>query len=169
MAYELSSSNLIKYFERRLDQVFRQAGQTTRSLTAKQTEDKKGLILETITGNSAVIFPSFTHYKSKSDRIRIVLDPDIKGVDEKDVRKFFENYVENDLIYEKGQALYSLEREKEVIKWRGFLQRVPTKNSSLVCSVIDDEVSTDLLRKGIYGYMFRPIMYFLFHPCESKQ
>ena len=83
----------------------------------------------------------------------------------KEVRDFLE-YMRGDVIFQKGEPLYSPEREIRLPDWKKVLQRNLLEKQKMSCFVIDRNVGEERLRKIVYEYMFRPCLYHVFHQGE---
>ena len=104
---------------------------------------------------------------NKPDRISIGLNPE--GLDTETSLRFLSQYVDTDHIFEKGQPLYSPERQVALPEWKKVLQRHPSKksrsskNPEVSCDILDPKISTERLKRIIYEYMFRPVLWLNAH------
>lgn len=129
----------------------------------KITSDKESLNLSIPSGNFIDIDPAFyNNYLNIGDALVIDIDVDLKK--EEKLKKFLENYVENDSIFCKGNPLYSDKREKELPKWRKALKRIPSSEDNKLVSIINDtSISTARLKNTFFEYMVRPLLFFLIY------
>lgn len=129
----------------------------------KIISNKESLNLSIPSGGFIDISSSFyNNYLNIGDALIIDLDVDLEKKEK--LRKFLENYVENDLIFCKGNPLYSDRRNKELSKWQEALKRIPSSKEDKLVSIINDRsISTVRLKNTFFEYMVRPLLFFIMY------
>jgi|GEM_PF-2700935 len=158
MVYTLATPELIKYLHERASHA-----DYRRVLKSRISEDGECMLLEG--GKNAISVKPAVKTREGISIIEFEIHPETPGVNNSDVKSFLESLIEGDRIFQRGNPLYSQEREVNIAKWRAVLRRTPARrarNPKMSCLVIDRRIGAEFLRKAIYEYMFRPCLYYLF-------
>ncbi len=150
MVYNITTEDLRNYLEERLRSYRLNVSKSGRGVSIKVVREGKS--------QYAFINPVF----EAGELDRIVLEVEANGKSTEDFNRFLTEAVDGDKIFSKPNVLYSPERQRELKKYRGFLRRVPTEGK-MACEIIDRNLSTELLRKGFYDYMIRPVLFYMFN------
>ena len=137
-------------------------------LESEISKNNQSVVLVALEKNKSVITPCFV-VEEPFNRIELKIKTDTVGVNNKTEVISFLDYMQKDVIFQKGEPLYSPEREINLFDWKNVLQReFSGKKHSMICSVIDGNVGNERLKDAIYEYMFRPCLYHVFHQGEFE-
>ena len=165
MVYELKSKNLRDYFFARLNSL-KPSQRTSMGLETEISGNNHGIVLFALEKNKSIITPCFA-VKEPFNQIELRIKTDTIGIDNKQEVRSFLDYMNEDVIFQRGEPLYSPEREVKILDWKKVLQRENSgRKHSMICSIIDRNVGDSRLNGVIYEYMFRPCLYHVFHQGE---
>lgn len=93
----------------------------------------------------------------KRSLVEISIESDFPDAGAVEASDFVKEFVDTDKIFDKGNPLYSEERQQDLPRLRSILKRV-RKKGKISCQIIDKQVNDETLRRAVWNYMIRPAL-----------
>jgi hypothetical protein len=154
MPYRLTTEKLNDYLCSRVNSLH--VGRSHPLVVARLHEDGKVIDLTEHRGYKFLVDSSYIPIGESIgfDRIHMAVDPHKAGVHERDFEAFLERMIDNDLIFQTGQALAGHSIPSDILKRERHFEGI------MPCSIINRRANVERVKKAIYEYMFRPILYY---------